>query len=144
MRGKIYSVNEVHKHKGDDIMTIAQEILSQLGGRKFIACTGCKNFLTDNGENLIMNIPRNGSKANRLEVTYNHGNDTYNMRFYRHRNASYSQKRYIAGKDPWIEAKDTEVRTFNDVHCDQLTKLFTEVTGMIVPHKLIINGYTFG
>lgn len=126
-------------------MTIAEEILIQLGGRKFIACTGCSNFHSSGDQDfLVMNIPRNGSKANRLEVRYNHGSDSYDMRFYRHRNASYSYKRYLAGKDAWTDAKDTEVKSFKEVYADQLRELFTEVTGMIVPMKITINGHTFG
>lgn len=126
-------------------MTIAEEILVQLGGRKFIAFTGCSNFHScGSNDFLVMNIPRNKSKANRLEIKYNHNSDTYDMRFYRHRNASYSQKRYLSGKDPWIDAKDTDVKSFKEVYADQLRELFTEVTGMIIPMKITINGRTFG
>lgn len=126
-------------------MTIAENILVQLGGRKFIACTGCNNFHSSGNQDfLVMNIPRNGSKANRLEIRYNHNNDTYDMRFYRHRNASFNMKRYTKTGNGWIDAKDTEIQSFNDVYCDQLRELFTEVTGMIVPMKITINGHTFG
>lgn len=125
-------------------MRVADEILIQLGGRKFIACTGCKNFRTDGDcEYLLMDIPKNRSKANRLEIKYNRGADDYTMRFFRHRNANYNYKRYIAGKDPWTEAKDTEVKTYEHIYCDQLTELFAEVTGMIIPYKVIINTYVY-
>ena len=126
-------------------MTIAEEILIQLGGRKFVTFTGCNNFHTDGEQDyLVMNIPKNGSKANRCEIRYNHGMDTYDMRFYRHANATFNMNRYIKTGNGWKDAKDTEVKTFKDVYCDQLRELFTEVTKMIIPMRLTINGRTFG
>lgn len=125
-------------------MTIPEIILEQLGGRKFIVCTGCKNFLADGDNKLIMTIPRNASKANRLEVTYNYGMDDYTMRFYRHTSGRFMQKRLLEGKDPWIPAKDKDIKVFNGVYCDQLRELFTEVTGMVIPMSITINGVKFG
>ena len=126
-------------------MTIAEEILIQLGGRKFVACTGCNNFHTDGKKDyLVMNIPRNGSKANRCEIKYNYGTDTYNMRFYRHRNASFNMNRYVKTGNGWKEAKDTDIKTFEEIYCDQLGEIFQDVTGMIVPTKIIVNGHVFG
>lgn len=125
-------------------MTIAEEILVQLGGRKFVACTGCSKFHTSGDEDfLVMNIPRNCSKANRCEIKYNHATDTYDMRFYKHRNASFSQKRYIKTGDGWIDAKDTDLKVYKEVYCDNLRDLFTEYTGLIIPMSVTINGYTF-
>ena len=126
-------------------MTIAEQILLQLGGRKFIACTGCNNFHSNGAQDfLVMNIPRNGSKANRCEIKYNHSTDTYNIRFYRHRNASYSTKRYINTGNGWIDAKDTELKVYENVYCDMLRNIFSEYTGLIIPMKITINGRTFG
>lgn len=126
-------------------MTIAEEILRLLGGRKFVVCTGCSNFHS-NGEQdyLVMNIPRNGSKANRCEIRYNCGTDSYTMRFYRHRNASFNMKRYTKTGNGWIDAKDTELKTYDDVYCDMLREIFSDYTGMIIPMKITINGRTFG
>ena len=124
-------------------MTIAEEILTYLGGRKFVACTGCSNFHSSGDQDfLVMNIPRNGSKANRLEIKYNYGTDTFTMRFYRHRNASYSTKRFINTGNCWTDAKDTDLKIYEDVYCDMLRNLFTEYTGLIIPMKLVINGRT--
>ena len=45
---------------------VAKEILNQLGGNKFIAMTGSKQFVA--GENyLAMKLTRNGSGANYLK-----------------------------------------------------------------------------
>ena len=123
-------------------MRIGEIILSQLGGNKFIACTGCRNFTTS-GNDLTMTIPRNTSKANRLQVIYNPGMDDYTMRFFRHTNGRYSLDRYIKTGDGWIEAKDKEIRTFKGVYFDQLRELFTEVTGMYIPMSITINGKTW-
>ena len=58
-------------------MAIAKTILEQLGGGRFIAFTGAKDFLTiDNG--LRFRIGRNASKANRVEIRLN-GSDLYDM-----------------------------------------------------------------
>ena len=126
-------------------MTIAEQILIQLGGRKFVACTGCSNFHSSGDQDfIVMNIPRNGSKANRCEIRYNHDTDTYNMRFYRHRNASYNYNRYIKTGNGWTDAKDTELKTYEGVYCDMLREIFSDYTGMIIPMKITINGHTFG
>ena len=34
-------------------MTIAEEILRQLGGRKFVVCTGCSNFHSDGEQDYL-------------------------------------------------------------------------------------------
>ena len=52
----------------------------------------------------------------------------YNMRFYKHTNASFNMNRYIKTGDGWKDAKDTEVKTFEGVYFDQLQELFTETT----------------
>ena len=62
-------------------MNTAQIILEQLGGNKFIAMTGAKNFVSD-GDTLRMTLPRNGSKANRLNITLA-PDDTYTMHFFK-------------------------------------------------------------
>lgn len=126
-------------------MTIAEEILVQLGGRKFIAATGCNNFHSSGEQDfLVMNIPRNGSKANRCEIKYNYGTDTYDVRFYRHKNGNFNMKRYMDTGEGWTEAKDTDLRIYEGVYCDMLREIFSEYTGMIIPMKIIIDGHTFG
>ena len=68
------------QRKGANKMTVANTILEQLGGNKFIAMTGAKNFLSD-GNTLRMTLPKNRSKANRLYVTLD-TTDTYPMYFF--------------------------------------------------------------
>lgn len=63
-------------------MSIPETIFNQLGGGRFVAFTGCKDFVGDKNS-LRMSLPRNHSKANRLTVTYDYGTDTYSMRFWR-------------------------------------------------------------
>ena len=61
---------------------IAKTILEQIGGRRFAAMTGSKDF-TDMGNGLRMSLARNKTSANRLDIIYDGGADLYNMRFYR-------------------------------------------------------------
>ena len=48
---------------------IAQTILMQLGGRRFVAFT-CSKQITDMGNGLRMNLARNKTSANRLDIIY--------------------------------------------------------------------------
>lgn len=105
-------------------MSIAETILQQLGGNRFIAMTGAKNFLSD-GNTLRMTLPKNGSKANRLWVTYNSALDLYDMRFFRYRPGRIDIR---TGK--FIEDKISDEKIFNGICCDQLQELFTEHTKM--------------
>ena len=61
---------------------IAKTILQQIGGRRFVAMTGSKDFI-DMGNGLRMCLARNKTSANRLDIIYDAGLDLYNMRFYR-------------------------------------------------------------
>lgn len=61
---------------------VAQTILQQLGGNKFVVMTGAKDFVYDDNS-LRFRIPRNKSKANIVTVSLR-GDDTYNMIFRRY------------------------------------------------------------
>ena len=61
---------------------IAKTILQQIGGRRFTAMTGSRDFI-DMGNGLRMSLTRNKTSANRLDIIYDAGADLYNMRFYR-------------------------------------------------------------
>jgi hypothetical protein len=90
---------------------IATTILKQLGGNKFKVMTGAKNFAYGDS-NLTFKIGRNSGKCNHVRVTLN-SMDTYKMEF--------------------ISVRGTTIKTvkeFNNVYCDQLQEIFTEVTGM--------------
>lgn len=95
-------------------MNPAQIILEQLGGNKFIAMTGAKNFMSDNdGYTLVMDLPPNPSKARKLRITLN-GMDTYDMIFFN------------------VNAKTLEMVTIVEhkgVYDDMLQPIFIAVTG---------------
>ncbi len=93
-------------------MEIANTILAQLGGNKFIAMTGSKNFIASK-ESLTMTLTKNKVKAKYLSVTLN-SNDTYTMLFFSlNRNFDRVSKSEKTG-----------------VYFDQLQSIFTEVTGL--------------
>ena len=96
---------------------IAQEILRQLGGKKFIAMTGSKNFTSsknDKGEAVLtMHLTKNKSKAKYLSITLN-SLDLYDLEF----STTNKDYEYIV------------VETHNDVYNDMLQEIFTSVTGL--------------
>lgn len=90
-------------------MTVGKTILEQLGGNRFIAMTGAKDFIsTDKG--LRFRLPNR--KVNVVEITLTPA-DEYNMRFWLVRGGNIKEVRSIGGID-----------------CSQLQGLFTEVTGL--------------
>lgn len=104
--------------------TISTTIMQQLGGKKFIAMTGVKNFVY--GDNWVsMSLGKSKSKANRLRIEYDEGLDLYNMIFLRHTNGGINLK-----TGEFKHATDKTVREFKEVYADQLQELFTEETGM--------------
>lgn len=108
-------------------MRVADIILEQLGGHKFVVMTGSKNFVAD-GDTLRMNLARNASKANRLWITLD-ADDTYTMRFFKYTAGGWKvdhKKQTVVEKPEKIE----EVKTYKGIYCDQLQELFTETTGM--------------
>ena len=106
---------------------IATTILRQLGGHRFIAMTGAKDFLAiDNG--LMFKVGRNASKANRVEITLN-GLDLYDIRFFRLTGGNFKVN-HNKKTCEWVPVKETEVKQYNDMYCDQLQEIFTEVTGL--------------
>ena len=94
-------------------MTTANQILSQLGGNKFLAMTGA-NTLINTGLGLTMKLRSNKSKANYLKITLNEM-DTYTVEFQK---VNYSKFTV------------NDVAAFENVYCDQLQKVFTLITGM--------------
>ena len=106
---------------------IAATILAQLGGHRFIAMTGAKDFTAINN-GLRFKIGRNASKTNRVEITLN-GEDLYDMNFIKHTpyGVTINHKK---GTVNIREEKTETVRKFNDVFFDQLQELFTDVTGL--------------
>lgn len=103
--------NQAETIKKTDL-TVATEILKQLGGRHFIAMTGCKNFFAED-YGLKMKLGRNNSGAQYLFITLN-GLDLYDMQF--------------------LSIKRTGERVIrkecNNIYCDMLQDTFTSVTGL--------------
>lgn len=95
----------------------AKTILQQIGGHRFIVMTGSKKF-HDMGNGLRMNLSRNMTQANRLDITLDRSTDTYNMRFYKQSTTKL------------FEVKIKEIALYNTVYCDMLEQMFTSVTGL--------------
>ena len=57
---------------------IAKTILQQIGGNRFATMTGSKDFI-DLGNGLRMNLSRNKTSANRLDILLDEETDTYIM-----------------------------------------------------------------
>ena len=94
---------------------IAETILIQLGGRKFMAMTGAKD-LSFGPNGLQMRLPRNGSKANFLVISLN-VMDLYNL--------SFESRKFSKGD---FVLKVT--KSYTDVYAEDLQRFFTEATGM--------------
>jgi len=91
----------------------AGEVLRQLGGNKFIAMTGAKDFVRDDAQQKIsFKIGRNAKSINYVTITLN-SMDTYDIVFLRAR----------AGKI-------TVVSKVDGIYNDQLQDVFTEHTGL--------------
>ena len=89
-------------------MTVAKTILEQLGGNRFIAMTGAKNFSgTENS--LLFRVP--SRKANWVKITLD-ASDTYTMEFSLVRGANIKS-----------------VKQVSMVYFDMLQDIFEEVTG---------------
>ena len=92
-------------------LTVAKTILTQLGGNKFVAMTGAKNLAGDENS-LSMRIGRNSSNSNYMKITLN-SMDMYDIRFSR-----------------VVKYQEKNIKEYNNVFDDMLTKIFTSHTGM--------------
>ena len=97
---------------------LAKTILEQLAGGKFIAMTGSREFI-DLGNGLRMNLARNKTSANRLEIILDRATDTYTMKFFRQ---TFSKKTF--------EVSKKDIALLEGVYCDMLEEMFTSVTGL--------------
>ncbi len=117
---KIYgTINHKTDREGKQKMTdmiVANTILEQLGGRRFIAMTGAKNFVGEENALSFM-IGRNYRQINHVRI-YLNALDLYEMTF--------SQVR----KNRFNEVVYKQIENFTDVYFDQLQDLFTKATGM--------------
>lgn len=125
---------------------IAQTILSQFGGNKFVVMTGAKNFVAiENG--IRFNIGRNGSKANMVKVVLD-WDDTYTMQFIkigkavnpytimmRYADKGLSEQEFnevvtAAIKKAEKNAEPKVLKEYEGIYFDQLQELFTDYTKM--------------
>ena len=97
---------------------IAKTILQQIGGRRFVAMTGSKDFI-DMGNGLRMSLARNKTSAIRRQRQMCIRDSLYNMRFYR---KTFSKKTF--------ECKTKDIATHDGIYCDMLEEMFTMVTGL--------------
>lgn len=95
-------------------LSVAQTILSQLGGNKFLAMTGAKN-LVGGSDSLQFSIGRGAvNKANKVRITLT-ASDEYTVSFYNYRK---------------LEMR--EIETIERVTVDTLRAVFTGRTCMAV------------
>ncbi len=92
---------------------VAETILAQLGGQRFIAMTGAKDFV-GNDTMLMFALPGRmaKNKANKCRITLN-PMDTYDLEFFRIRKLMLVVTETIAG-----------------VYAEDLQRVFTKATGL--------------
>ena len=105
-KDNVYKVDRVTRQN------VAQTILKQVGGNRFIAMTGAKTFITTN-TGIIFTIGRNPAKINKVIIDYNSGTDLYDIEFGRIRKNDYKKIKKVTG-----------------VYFDQLIPIFEETTGL--------------
>lgn len=95
-------------------MSIAETILAQIGGNRFCAMTGAKNF-TRLPSGLRFFLPASDFNKHRITAIEIHlnGMDYYDMKFFKSRNSS----------TPYSEVED--------VSCDCLEEIFEKETGLL-------------
>lgn len=93
---------------------VAQTILSQLGGNRFIAMTGCKDFVGSD-DTLTFKLPRKINGISHFSITLD-VNDLYRV----------EARRWNAKRLDY-----TIVAVHSDVYADQLRTIFENETGLI-------------
>ena len=92
-------------------MSVAQIILQQLGGSRFVAMTGAKN-LVGSDKSLTFKVGANSKSINMVQIILM-GDDTYKVRFGRFAKLQFQEKAAHLG-----------------VYADQLQDIFTAETGL--------------
>ena len=91
----------------------AEDVLQQLGGKKFIAMTGAKNFVKDDKtKSITFKLPRAKSGINYVKISLT-SMDLYNIEFLSVRGGNIKTVKEVKG-----------------VYNDQLQKIFTQYTGL--------------
>tara|TARA_R100001086_G_C11713501_1_gene224846 strand:+ start:214 stop:660 length:447 start_codon:yes stop_codon:yes gene_type:complete len=102
------SVTQAQKAK---MMEIADTILDQLGGRRFIKMTGAKTFVST-GEGVYFKFPSAKNGINSVVINL-HEDDTYSLHFDKIRGDSVK-----------------EMGSYYDVYAESLRQVFTDATGL--------------
>lgn len=92
-------------------LTVANEILNQLGNRRFSAMTGATNFVGSETA-LTFKIMRNEKKVTHVRITLNEV-DLYDVEFINVRGLNYKT-----------------LETVNNVYAENLRNVFTANTGL--------------
>ena len=94
-------------------MQVANTILEQLGGGRFVGMTGARDLVGSN-DTLSFRIPGTHTRnhVNKVRVTLD-ASDTYTVEFFRIRGSKF-----------------TRVATHEDVYGDMLADIFTAETGL--------------
>jgi hypothetical protein len=93
-------------------MQVAQTILEQIGGKRFLVMTGAKN-LVGTEDSLMFSIPTS-NKINKVRVTLTPA-DTYTVEF-----MNFSSRK--------LEC--STLKKVDDVYCDMLAYIFETYTGL--------------
>jgi len=103
----------VHVARNQDVGSpdVARTIVQQLGGNKFLAMTGAKNFAAEK-DSVKFSIPKAKDSINRVTIQLT-PKDTYDVSFHR-----------------VIGANIKEVAHLEDIYADQLQEVFTRHTGL--------------
>ena len=96
----------------------AATTLYQLGGHRFVAMTGAKDFGHNPDGSLQFRIGRNATSANRVKITLDR-NDTYTVVFTK---ISFSKKTF--------ETKEKVINEIAGIYSPQLKTHFENVTGL--------------
>lgn len=94
-----------------DRVAVARTIVQQLGGGKFLAMTGAKNFVASK-DAVHFSIPKAKDSINRVTIKLN-AMDTYDVGFHR-----------------VIGSSIKEVKSIDGIYNDQLQEVFTRYTGL--------------
>lgn len=92
-------------------MDVGMTILKQLGGNRFAAMTGAKNFVASQNS-LSFRIGRNAKSVSAVHIELTPA-DTYTVKFLRIK-----------------KHETTLIKSYEDIYADQLQSVFREETGL--------------
>ena len=104
----------------ENTMSVANEILKQLGGNKFIAMTGAKRLSVFNEYALYFELPPNKTKAKVFVITLT-PMDVYKVECFK---KSTLKAQVLSNKPSLVLVKELD-----GVYCDQLKDIIEDWTG---------------